>query len=450
MCFQYRFDYLSLLRESSWNLTSKTRPQEPVSKLQTVVPEYAYRVSEAAKRIRDYFNNPDERPFSLLVLGAPGAGKTFLAKRLASASKAEEFFEINCSRFGTADDIARELQKVALDRYAKKFVFIDEFDVTLAGSSVTRYLIEPMYDGKDCIGKRFGKTVFVFCGSYLRDLNILRDLEERGAAINLPAFLSKLLIRAKASGRQLLKDFFVSAIAVDQMRATASPEVNVLAYLRRLEKLADFLSRINGPVVEIPDIAKPLEVAQPFLLISSHHGARHLSAVELFGCSSPKYLQSFVERTESSDRADGSSASEKWLNFHFGHASQPILAFKNMIIYERLLRVCIITRSKYKKDRLKFNAADLNYLTLVPLAHGMRSLETIITKFSETDNNNHVHLKLPKGDPALESQVIDESMYNDPRRLWNDVMKTNYDANYNENDSCLAWNYEIEIDMPQT
>jgi hypothetical protein len=157
-----------------------------------------------------------KRPFNALMLAAPGAGKSTFIKKLAGTmkDKSVQAVTFNMATMQSADDMAQpidELRNLKVnDRYP--LLFLDEFD-----SDPSRYaaLLPLLWDGELQIGHRdlkLGKAVIVLAGSN-------PDLPK----------------------------------AMDQS-AKMSLDTETADGTAPKGKLVDLLSRINGGVINIPDL----------------------------------------------------------------------------------------------------------------------------------------------------------------------------------------------------
>jgi hypothetical protein len=439
----FRYDYLSLYRTAELSLRDDVPTLEPVKGFRTIVAGYDAEIRNAVHRIKTHFSDEaSARPLNCLILGPPGAGKSFLAETLAKATCGmKRFTTINCAHYGSPDELGEKLKDISKRSKEKKIVLVDECDVTLAGSSAIRYLIDPMYSGKDYLGKKFNKTVFLFCGSYLRNREIVHELEDRATSLSVPRLLYDLMLAASPDQRPVLRDGFLASAMLADSRARTSPKLRVVKYLRDLEKLADFLSRINGPIIEIPDVSRPLEVSKPHFVISSgrvpgdpdrddlpHEEMKPLKVVGIGNACSPQQLLKFVTDTELR-LAKKRKQAEQRFQFRFKYRWDPFLAFKNMMITERLLRVCdMISRTLVGGGNFDIRADELNFLTLVPVVHGVRSIETIVMRLLETKKNrgrSSVVVNKDRFDLVVKSQIVDDRSYSSPSLVWNWIVQNN-------------------------
>lgn len=156
-----------------------------------------------------------KRPFNVLMLAAPGAGKSHFIKKLAESMKSERVKAVtfNMATMQSAADMAQpidELRNLKVDdRYP--LLFLDEFDSDRARFAS---LLPLLWDGELHIGHRdlkFGKAVIVLAGSS-------RELPKTMAQA------AEMQLESEAEGT------------------------------KGDDKLVDLLSRINGGVINIPDL----------------------------------------------------------------------------------------------------------------------------------------------------------------------------------------------------
>lgn len=157
-----------------------------------------------------------KRPFNALMLAAPGAGKSHFIKQLAATMNKERVQAVtfNMATMQSADDMAQPIDELRNLKVNDRFplLFLDEFD-----SDPSRYaaLLPLLWDGELQIGHRdlkLGKAVIVLAGSN-PDLPKAMD---HSAKMRVDAELGQ---PTAPSG-----------------------------------KLVDLLSRINGGVINIPDL----------------------------------------------------------------------------------------------------------------------------------------------------------------------------------------------------
>jgi hypothetical protein len=183
----------------------------------TLDDQHRGEIQKLIKQITAYLHDSTrKRPFNALMLAAPGAGKSHFIKQLASAMRDERVQAVtfNMANMQSADDMAQPVDELRNLKVNDKFplLFLDEFD-----SDPARYaaLLPLLWDGELQIGHRdlkLGKSVIVLAGSN-PDLPKAMD---RSAEMRLDTDKAEGII---PSG-----------------------------------KLIDLLSRINGGVINIPDL----------------------------------------------------------------------------------------------------------------------------------------------------------------------------------------------------
>ena len=426
---QHQIEYTDLLgvdRLISPNLESVDRsqyPNESIRMLSEVVerieslgnyrtcnPSFLHELEQGQAMLNAYFEQGKSRrrPLNCLLLGPPGSGKTFLAKKLGSTLKDSLFLEFNLSQAdhpGRLAEIFREIGQIGRRIDAPKIVFLDEFDVTIGGTSMIRYLIHSMYEGKFGDGQELKKTAFIFSGSYLKNKQLLSILQQSASNFDFLRFLHDIYLHLpdRENSRQQVRDFFDLSLQYREAKNQMSPDRDALDYLRRLDKLVDFLSRINGFVIEIPDVSAPLEITSPSFWISQKECERHscdgrnLQIKRNRGRSIAKDVLNFILASEGRMLEGVQKHGQK--SFPAGvhlfrdftdSPYKPILSFKNMLLCERLSRVIMMLEDKFATEvpsTINITRRLLNYLSVAPLIHGMRSLEYIIGQLSVKDKN---------------------------------------------------------------
>jgi hypothetical protein len=163
---------------------------------------------EAFREIRalvgEYVGRPGAQPVSIAVFGAPGSGKSFGVKQVATAVVPPGQLTVltfNVAEFDSPHDLADALHQVrdAGLRGKLPLVFWDEFDTTFEGQprGWLRHFLAPMQDGEFREGQivhPIGRSVFVFAGgtaSTLEEFQSGGDHEAFRAAKG-PDFVSRL------------------------------------------------------------------------------------------------------------------------------------------------------------------------------------------------------------------------------------------------------------------
>lgn len=172
-------------------------------------------IQKFIKQTKDYLRDSTrKRPLNTLMLAAPGAGKSHFIKQIARALEDERVQAVtfNMATMQSAADLAQPIDELRNIKVNDKFplLFLDEFD-----SEPARYaaLLPLLWDGELQVGHRdlkLGKSVIVLAGS----------------SPALPKAMDQ-------SARMRLE--------------TETAEASV-------GKLLDLLSRINGGVINIPDL----------------------------------------------------------------------------------------------------------------------------------------------------------------------------------------------------
>lgn len=262
--------------------------------------------------IRTYLKDATrKRPFNALMLASPGAGKSHFINMLCLAMKNERVNAVtfNMATMRSADDMAQPVDELRNLKINDRFplLFLDEFD-----SNPSNYaaLLPLLWDGELHIGHRdlkLGKAVIVLAGS---NPNLPKEMEKSASM----------------------------SIVIDN-----SPESSSTG------KLVDLLSRINGGVINIPDLDLRTEnrdrrvdkVCITIALLKQRFGDN----IEFV----PRSLLSFIALT----------------NFRYGVRSIAHLidliessAFKNKQILPADLKLPLSSETELKESSLKLHLLD--------------------------------------------------------------------------------------------
>lgn len=228
-----------------------------------------------------------------------------------------------------------------------------------------------MYDGEYWNGvesKKFGRCAFFFAGSYLQDRETLLKTQKVLIGLDLSKFLLDMYLEMRSRNNieamRDLKEVQDFCYAQHRWRADIDPRADTIMYLRNLEKIKDFLSRIAENFFEMIDVSAPLHVThEPFLVSEGEvNPTPRLKPIEV-----TRFIKrSEIEKSETSE-------DEKFLGHReFESTSEPIREYKNVLLCERLLRVIGAIEKRFKKSwpnnlkEFKVQRKLLNLLTVAP------------------------------------------------------------------------------------
>lgn len=429
----------SLFRHSrnAFKVPANKLPDDPKERPEftTINGEYGKRLTRLAEDLSSYLKDDSlTRPFLYLILGPPGAGKSFLIKELikylrvsdlntgqpivfqqANLSEMLEPRELHQLYINTKNNTQNKLSTITL---------LDEFDIKWSGGSAIKYLINPIYDGQFWNGnefQEFGKCAFFFAGSYLQDRETLLKTQKLLAGVNLNKFLFDLYFelqnKGDVAGMNEICEIQSLSYLHEKWRAEVDPRTDTIFYLSSLEKIKDFLSRVAGNIFEILDVSYPLHVTvNEFVLRGSN--AEPSSRVK---------LNEVINYVFYRLNPEGKSGDKKKF-VTYRAKENPLLEYKNMILCERVLRVVDFFKKRFsdtvkEHKSLSIDQKLLNFLTVAPLINGMRSLEQLVGKLPPPDGNK---IKAHRFKPADISMIIYEAeKFGDSERVWTELMRNN-------------------------
>ena len=229
-------------------------------------------------------------------------------------------------------------------------------------------------------------------------------------------------------------------------RQASSPNADLIQYLSQLHKLRDFLSRINGFIIQIPDLASPMMITECPLILEgetqSNPAKNDTFAIRLLESKTAEYVHQFVKDMEKSKQGENGKFS-----FCISTQNSAILEFKQMLLTERLgfvmfmLKDYIEKTSKGLGETYFIRRKDLNFLVMAPLQHNIRSLKFLIercTKINKPEDfkdieDNHIlwsdeiyknlrgtpyFLEIDTASDIFSLHIAKEPFFNDPGRLW--------------------------------
>jgi hypothetical protein len=393
----------------------------------TINLSYADKLTEMKEAVRTYFDDKTlDRPLLYLILGPPGAGKSYLMKTLVAELATDKTQSYAYQSANISEVIDPREMHALYDKIAqysevnvRTITFFDEVDVRWQDGSAIKHLINPIYDGTYWDGgrfRKFGRCAFFFAGSYLQDRDTLIKTQKLLAGVDLSRFLLDLYMNAHRLGdtdtaRQVAATLEF-CYTQQRWRAEVDPRTDTILYLRNLEKIRDFLSRIAGNILEMIDVSAPLHVTKDAFAVADNGNAR----------PSPTLRPVEVVRAVKRREQNGGFV-------QFSSPSEPIFEYKNLLLSERLLRVlnCVEKRFKpvLKKDgkEFKIERALLNYLTVVPLINGMRSLEQLVNHLAHPQDD--VIARSPFKPDQIGMMVQNANEFADPLQVWFRMAQSN-------------------------
>ncbi len=391
----------------------------------TANPVHAADISSAVSALQTHFSsgNP-QRPLNSLILGGPGSGKSFLAGQFKKRFGAK-FVSFNISQFHHTWQIPETFVEVAKTISANPesnvIAFFDEFDVRIESIAAIQYMIAPMYDKRfEYKGVKYDirKAALLFSGSYLNSQEVLSSVIGGGSRFDLPRLLFDTLHRFHNHGHNPEVERSIQSLA-SNTSLLAKPgdrttHAGVLAYVRSLEKIVDFLSRINGFVLELRKLDSPLRTTrQPFRMeLSEGAGVVDSDAAKVQ--PDERIAAQIVELI------DGQRKFETLQRFYgYKNPQDPILEYKNLLLVDRLARV--IQQIGENHSVRKISRALVNYLVVVPLVHGMRSLESLVANLQERGGV----LMMPANVGVFERNISDFSNFRDANVIWTQIRRWN-------------------------
>jgi hypothetical protein len=401
-------------------------------KFTTINREYGKRLKRLAEDLSKYLTDDTvTRPFLYLILGPPGAGKSFLIKQLIkylplsdwNTGKPIIFQRANLSEMLEP----RELHQLYINiknntnNKLSTVTLLDEFDIKWSGGSAIKYLINPIYDGEFWNGyefQKFGKCAFFFAGSYLQDLETLLKTQKLLAGVDLNEFLFDLYFALQkegdTAGMQEIREIQNLSYLHEKWRADVDPRTDTIFYLSNLEKIKDFLSRVAGNIFEILDVSYPLHVTVNEFVVRGKD-ADPSSRVKL-----NEVINYVTHRLDAESNSSAVAAYRKDEN--------PLIEYKNMLLCERVLRVVDFLKGRFEDTFKKTNGVHidrklLNFLTVAPLINGMRSLEQLVGKLDKPEGDQiNAHTFRPSDISMI---VYEAEKFGDAERVWAELMANN-------------------------
>jgi hypothetical protein len=232
-----------------------------------------------AALVQEYINQEKaDKPVSIAVFGAPGAGKSFGIKEIAN-SLSDRIKEVtfNLSQMNSPSDLIGALHQVRDEALRGKIplVFWDEFDTSLNGTPLgwLRYFLAPMQDGAFLEGQvthPIGRAIFIFAGG------TCERMEDFGAKLNEdPKENDKLFRAVKGPDFKSRLKGFINILGPNPQKGVYDPYF----IIRRAILLNSLLHRLT-PQFFTPTLQMDDPLLDAFLEVGAYlHGVRSMESI---------------------------------------------------------------------------------------------------------------------------------------------------------------------------
>jgi hypothetical protein len=194
-------DLLYSTHTNQWLLPRASIPYLRIGKHMTYDSSEIHQICETYDLFHSYWSHIKQtEPVSMCVFGAPGSGKSFLAKQFVERLKGNwgsdggkeqgllkpKYLGYNLSQMKPKGLVKafHEVRDAGLDGRLP-FVFFDEFDTPTDDKTLgwLKYFLAPMNDGEflDSLGSshKIGRAVFIFAGGVFYTMNDFRHAREK-------------------------------------------------------------------------------------------------------------------------------------------------------------------------------------------------------------------------------------------------------------------------------
>jgi hypothetical protein len=285
---------------------------------------------------------------------------------------------------------------------------------------------------------------------------LLKKIQKEESQLDLPRFMFEYYVnmpptpKAESWHNDEVDNLFHMCDVYRRYQEEMAPDSHTALYLRQLDKIRDFLSRINGFEIELPDLSAPLDITRPpHALWTKNNSGNHPDVQCLEGNGIAERIIEWVDVEEEPARIAAAVAMPS-LTKRFKYTTtikEPILKYKDMLLKERLLVLLTMFDNDRKIRRRKkeppgrkrqshtvvtMKQSLLNYLCTVPLVHGMRSIYTLMWNLlaeparPEYDDQGREQYILTLGEAEnVTRHVRQEGEYENQQRLWENIKVRN-------------------------
>jgi hypothetical protein len=146
----------------------------------------------------------------------------------------------------------------------------------------------------------------------------------------------------------------VAVTAYDPVRQRLSLDRDVIVYLRSLDKIIDFVSRINGFVLELRNLNSPLHATQDRYRIELECNHQNDPSDAASVAPDPQVAAQLFALFDGLRQGDIT----EWF-YDYPDPQQPILEYKNLLLIDRLARVVDLLKRTHRAKQVRISRAML-------------------------------------------------------------------------------------------